>query len=73
MSNLTLILSQADRARGADVRLPQGGAACASTGMSVAPATGVWGTTVPSCAHIVDDVRTGAFPGPLAWSPPRSS
>ena len=74
MSNMTLNFSQADRARVADVRLlPQGGAACAFTGMTVAPATGVQGTTVPSYAHIVDDVRTGAFPGLPAWSPPRSS
>jgi len=73
MINMTLNLSQADRARVADVRLPQGGAACAFTGTTVAPATGVWGTTVPSYAHIVDDVRTGAFPGLRAWSPPRSS
>lgn len=73
MSNMTLILSQADRARVADVRLPQGNAACAFTGMSVAPATGVWGTAVPAYVHIVDDVRTGAFPGLPAWSPPRSS
>lgn len=74
MSNMTLILSQADRDRVADVRaLAMGGAACASTGMTVAPATGVWGTTVPSYAHIVDDARTGAFPGLPAWSPPRSS
>jgi hypothetical protein len=74
MINMTLNLSQADRARVADVRLlPQGGAACAFTGMTVAPATGVQGTTVPSYAHIVDDVRTGAFPGLPAWSPPRSS
>jgi hypothetical protein len=73
MINMTLNLSQADRARVADVRLPLGGAACAFTGMTVAPATGVQGTTVPSYAHIVDDVLTGAFPGLPAWSPPRSS
>lgn len=74
MINTTLNLSQADRARVVDVRaLAMGGAACASTGMTVAPATGVQGTTVPAYAHIVDDVRTGAFPGLPAWSPPRSS
>ena len=73
MINMTLNLNQADRTRVADVRLPQGGAACAFTGMTVAPATGVWGTTVPSYVHIVDDVCTGAFPGLPAWSPPRSS
>jgi hypothetical protein len=74
MSNTTLKFSQAVRARVADVRLlPMGGAACAITGMAVAPTTGVQGTTVPSYTHIVDDVRTGAFPGLLAWSPPRSS
>jgi len=74
MSNMILNFSQADRARVADVRLlPMGGAACAFTGMTVAPATGVQGTTVPSYAHIVDDVRTDVFPGVPAWSPPRSS
>lgn len=71
MSNMTLILSQADRARVAD--LPQGGAPCALPGTTVAPSTGVWGTTLPAYTHVVDDVRTGAFPGVLAWSPPRSS
>jgi len=74
MNNMTLIFSQADRARVADVRLlPKGGAACARTGMTVAPATGVQGTAVSAYAHLVDVVRTGAFPGLPAWSPPRSS
>lgn len=71
------ILSQAVRPRVADVRLPQGGAACpfmgSVMGAPIAPATGVRGTTVPSYVHITDDVRTGAFPGLPAWSPPRSS
>jgi hypothetical protein len=74
MINTNLILSQADRGRVADVRTaPMGGAACSRTAMTVAPATGVQGTTVPAYAHLVDDVRTGAFPGLPAWSPPRSS
>lgn len=66
--------SQAARSRVADVHaLATRGAVCAFTDMTVAPATGAWGTTVPASAHRVDDVCTGAFPGVVAWSPPRPS
>jgi hypothetical protein len=72
MSNINLIFTQASRTRVADVRaLPMTSGVCAASGRyAVAVKTDVQGTTVPTAGHIVDVVRTGAFPGYSAWSPP---
>jgi hypothetical protein len=54
----------------APVRALQGTTAPAAGSKAAVVATDVQGTRVRGYAHITDVVRTGAFPGTSAWSPP---